>query len=181
MAVDLSRLNHLSCFEGLSPEQAVCVAVIVQALHDLESKDEVARFEAHEFFLQKSGAWADMRRFYFQAIQIDEQVVHEALKQRLDPPERPEKKWTAQEIAQIIPHTRTFTAKEIQHVTGLSNTQTGSRLQVLTKANEVARIAPGTYCHISFVAAYHANREKEAQLKEQARLAEIDDILATWA
>lgn len=153
-AVDLTRLNHMTSYDGLPPEQSLAAAVIIQAIHDLESRNEVARFEAHEFFLQESGPWADMRRFYFQAIQIDEAVVHEAFKQRLDPPERPEKKCTAQEVAAATPRNRTFKAKEMQRLTGLSYLQMGSRIQALMNAGEIVRVERGIYCHASYEATY---------------------------
>ncbi|MBF9030635.1 hypothetical protein HKCCE3408_09525 [Rhodobacterales bacterium HKCCE3408] len=77
-----------------TPEQHLAFAVVMQAIEELNSSDERVKFEAHEFFLQPSGPWADMRRFYFDALDLNDDYVHASLTARLDPPERPHKKWT---------------------------------------------------------------------------------------
>lgn len=78
LATKRDRQVHVptSYTEGTTPEQALAVAVILQAISDLQSKDEQERFEAHEFFLQPKGPWADMRRFYFQAVRLDDDWLH---------------------------------------------------------------------------------------------------------
>ncbi len=68
-------------FRSATPELELIFAVVKLAVDDLESNDEQVRFEANEFFLQPRGGWADMRRYYFSLLGLDEERVVEALVQ----------------------------------------------------------------------------------------------------
>lgn len=147
--------------EGTTPEQALAVAVIMQAIQDLQSKDEQDRFEAHEFFLQPKGPWADMRRFYFQAVSLDDDWLHEHLDRRLEPPERPERKWSYHELAEVLPTDRVFRAGDLQKITDLPTGKITSKLQILMTQDRVVRVGQGVYCVPEFEAIWRA-RQAEA-------------------
>ena len=141
------RGNHQTSFDdGVTPEQALAVAVIFQAIADLQSSDELVRFEAHEFFLQPKGPWADMRKFYFAAVDLDDEWLREHLEHRLEPPERPNKKWSYFEVAEIVPTDRAFTSTELARRTSLHTSQMSTRLNILVKQGALVRLDPGTYC-----------------------------------
>jgi len=148
LATKRDRQVHVptSYTEGTTPEQALAVAVILQAISDLQSKDEQERFEAHEFFLQPKGPWADMRRFYFQAVRLDDEWLHEHLSARLEPPERPDKKWSYHEIGDALPTDRSFTSGDLAKITGLPTGKLTSKLQILREQGRVVRLEVGRYC-----------------------------------
>lgn len=86
-------------FDGAhSPEHGLFAAIVKQAVDDLSSNEEEAVYEANQFFQQRTGGWAKSRRFYFDLLGLDEGVVLAHLKPLLSMPERPNKKWTSDEI-----------------------------------------------------------------------------------
>ena len=148
-----------------TPEQALAVAVILQAVEDLGSEDETERFEAHEFFLQPKGPWAEMRRFYFQAVSLDEEWLHAHFAARLEPPERPDKKWTFLEIGEVLPTNRAFTAADLCSLTGLVSSQVASRLQHLRRHGRLVTLAHGVYCVPEFEATWRSEQAKAIQVQ----------------
>ena len=122
-----------------SPEQELCFAVVKLAIEDLESPDEEARYEAHEFMFQKYGGWANMRRMYFDLLGLDEEPVQAKLAHLCDPPERPEKKWTQMEVYEVMP-VHPVKAKDIANVVGLRYSQITARFQ---------RRRAASYCRLS--------------------------------
>lgn len=156
---DPARHNITTSYDdGVAPEQALAVAVILQAIHDLGSSDELVRFEAHEFFLQPKGPWAEMRQFYFSAVQLDDEWLHEHLARRLDPPERPDKKWTYEEVLEILPRDRAFTCPAECKRTTLHPSQINVRVQHLIRHGHVVRLQPGLFCVTEFEEQWRASQ-----------------------
>lgn len=114
-----------------TPEQELALAVVLRAVEDLDCSDEQERFEAHEFFLQPKGPWADMRRFYFALLGLEDEWLHEHLTARLTAPERPERKWSFEEIYAFLPRNRAVTTDELAKLTGLMPGQVINRLTPL--------------------------------------------------
>jgi hypothetical protein len=157
--VDPTRQNVTTSYgEATTPEQALAVAVILQAVSDLTSKDEQERFEAHEFFLQPKGSWAYWRRFYFQAVNLDDEWLRQHLEHRLTPPERPDRKWTYQEVLEILPRDRAFTSADEAKNTSLHPTQFNTRIQFLIRAGDVVRLEPGLFCVTEFEDQYRRDK-----------------------
>jgi hypothetical protein len=122
---------------------------VKQAVDDLSSTEEEAVYEANQFFQSRSGGWAKMRRFYFDLLGLDEDAVLARLKPLLTTPERPEKKWTGEQIYAILPR-REFSAKEIANRTSISYTRTTARLQHLLTQERIMRIDRGVYVRDDF-------------------------------
>ena len=129
---------------AVTPEQDLCFAVVRQAVEDLESSDEEACFEAHEFLFQKRGGWADMRRMYFSLIGLDEDSVQEHLAPHYDPPERPDKKWTMMEVYDVLPK-GTFKPMDIVPRTTLRYASMMGRFQHLMSMGLIRRVDRGTF------------------------------------
>lgn len=132
---------------GKAPEQSLLAAVVLQAVEDLDSTDELARWEAHEFFLQPHGGWADMRRFYFGALGLDEGKVLEKLRPRLAPPERPERRLTFDTLFDALPKVP-FSALSIAKKTRRGYTQIRGLLQTLEQKSLVVRTGRGVFCRV---------------------------------
>lgn len=128
------------------PEVELLTAVVQQAVEDLNSPDETARFEAHEFFLQRKGAWAEMRSFYIEALGIDETALLKALAPRMtDPPEHPViKKNGWEDVYKKLPETP-FTTLLASRICGVSTTTMSSRLQVLEYKGLIKRVGRGLF------------------------------------
>lgn len=130
---------------GVAPERALFSAVILQAVDDLSDKDETVRFEAHEFFLQQHGGWADKRRFFFGALGLDEARVLAAIAPRLSPPERPEKRWTAEDLLDVLPN-KPFSATALAGSLRRGYAQVRGLLQTLEQKGFVVRTGRGKFC-----------------------------------
>jgi DNA-binding MarR family transcriptional regulator len=165
----------------LTPEKALAFAVVLQAIEDLGSQDEITRFEAHEFFLQPDGPWADMRRFYFSALDIDDGAAYEHLTARLDPPERPNKKWTFSEVYEILPPDRLFTPNEIADITPLHVSQMSGRITRLVKEGLVVRIAPGLFCRADSIDKVDQKPPPRPQMRRKTRSPEQKEEVALKA
>ncbi len=63
----------------MTPEAALMVAVIEQAITDLDDPNPVIRSDANSFFFG-TGAWADIRRLYCDAIGVDSAHVQASLR-----------------------------------------------------------------------------------------------------
>jgi len=136
--------------DNARPEQALCLAVILHALDDLNSKDEEARFEAKEFFMQPKGPWAESRRFFFSAVQIDDEWIREEVMKRYEPEERPDKQWTYLEIAETAPKDRSFTKQDVCDWTGLNRVEVNSRLQHCVQRGLLVKPTKGYWCKPEF-------------------------------
>lgn len=156
--------------EGTTPEQALAAAVILRAVEDLTSKDEQDRWEAAEFFFQPRGPWADMRRFYFDAIGVDGEVVHQHFAATLEPPERPDKVWNAEEVLDILPRDAAFSYRSHVHRTTLTAPQFQNRINHLITLGHLVRLVPGLFCVPEFATTYWEQRK-------QAELDAIDELL----
>lgn len=130
---------------GHGGERALLAAVILQAIDDLSDKDETVRFEAHEFFLQQHGGWAEQRRFYFGALGLEESSVLTALAGKLAPPERPERRWTASDLLGVLP-TERFSATALAGSLRRGYTQVRGMLQILEQKGLVVRTGRGEFC-----------------------------------
>lgn len=128
-----------------TPEQALIFAIVRTAIEDLNSDDEQVRFEAFEFMLQPTGPLAESRRTYFSILGLDEDAVQYALRDRLnDPPERPDKKWTASEVFNVLPKGR-FNAKMLTGSVNLRYGPLASRLQYLEREGLITKIDRGVF------------------------------------
>lgn len=130
-----------------APEVALLSAVVLRAIEDLDVQDdEMARFEAFEFFLQPAGPWADMRRFYLDALGIEESLLLRALAPKLiDPPEHPEIRRNGwEDIYRKLPN-RPFTVAAAARICNVSATTMSSRLQVLMAKGFVRRPGRGLF------------------------------------
>lgn len=130
---------------GNSPHRSLLSAVVLQAILDLDDKDETVRYEANEFFLAEKGGWVDMRKFYFGALGLDEARVLRALKPKLTMPERPSKRWLAEDLFDVLPMVP-FTAKAMMRLTEMGYTQVRTRLQTLEERGWVTRVGRGEFC-----------------------------------
>jgi len=150
-------------FRSATPELELIFAVVKLAVDDLESNDEQVRFEANEFFLQPRGGWANMRRYYFSLLGLNEERVVEALRDRLDPPERPERKpktWTMMDVYEVLPE-GDFKAKDIADIVGMRYSQMTGRFQHLMRMGLIMRVDRGVFVRADCYDAWH-----EAQLQE---------------
>lgn len=163
MLVDPNQYRELAT----TPEQQLALAVILTAIEDLQSSDEIDRWEAHEFFLQPKGEWADMRRFYFDVVGVDHEKVHAHLVATLEPPERPDRKWTYEEIGDHLPRDRVFRTHYICDLTGLNHEQVHSRLQHLKRVGRVVQVDRGVYCHPDHEAAWRAKEAEKIETESK--------------
>lgn len=125
----------------MQPEYRLLLSVLSLAVEDLTSSDERIRWEAHEFFLQQKGSWADHRRFLLDALGIDEQAMLAAIEDRLAPlpPEKPEQPFiTGSKVDQAIPYTP-FTARQIADRIGCRSTATVATHLHRLKAKGIVR------------------------------------------
>lgn len=130
---------------GNAPERALLAAIVLQAVTDLDDTDETVRYEAHEFFLQPRGGWADQRRFFFDALGLDEGKVLAALAPRLAPPERPEVRLTYDVLHRDLPRVP-FSALSIAKKTRRGYTQIRGLLQTMEDKGLVVRTGRGVFC-----------------------------------
>lgn len=130
---------------GNSPHRSLLSAVVFQAILDLDDKDEAVKWEANEFFLAERGGWADMRRFYLGALGLDEARVLTALRSKLTMPERPSRRWLAEDLFDVLPLVP-FTVKAMMRLTEMGYTQVRARLQTLEERGWVTRIGRGEFC-----------------------------------
>jgi hypothetical protein len=133
---------------GNSPHRSLLSAVVLQAVQDLDDKDETVKWEANEFFLAERGGWADMRKFYFGALGLDEARVLTALGSKLTAPERPSRRWLAEDLFKVLPMVP-FTVKEVLRLTQMGYTQVRGRLETLEHQGLVLRIGRGEFCRTS--------------------------------
>ncbi len=130
---------------GNDPSRALLAAVVLQAVDDLTASDEAIRWEAHEFFLQPRGGWAEMRRFYFDALGLNEGKVLASLAPRLSAPERPEKKWTADDLLALLPKEQ-FAARAMMRATRCGYSQVRGWLETLKVRGLVVQTGRGQFC-----------------------------------
>jgi hypothetical protein len=57
------------------PEEKLATAVILCAVRDLGSKDEIERSEAVNFLTNQNDSWSKSRKFWCEVIQLDEGFV----------------------------------------------------------------------------------------------------------
>lgn len=145
-------------FKTATPELELIFAVVRQSVEDLTSSDEEARWEAHEFWMQPKGPWAESRRLYLTLLGLDEGRILHALRDRLDPPERPErkqKKWTMLEVYEIMPE-GAFKAKEIADIVGMRYSQMTGRFQHLLSMGKIVRVDRGVFVRADCYDAWRA-------------------------
>ncbi len=133
---------------GNTPSRSLLCAVVLQAILDLDDRDETVKWEANEFFLSERGGWADMRRFYFEALGLDEARVLTALRPKLTAPERPSKRWLAEDLFVVLPLVP-FTVKAMMRLTQMGYTQVRARLETLENQGLVLRVGRGEFCRTS--------------------------------
>lgn len=141
----------------VTPESALLSAIILKAVEDLTSNDDTVRFEAHEFFLQKKGPWADSRRHLFDAAGLDEEAVCNTLSRKLTPPEKPVRKWSSDDIYESMPD-HPVEARDLLRSLGVRTALVTSRLQHLVKRGLVMRVGIGQYIRSDKFDAWDAKR-----------------------
>lgn len=135
---------------GNSPHRSLLSAAVLQAVQDLDDKDETVKWEANEFFLAERGGWADMRRFFFGALGLDEARVLTALGSKLTAPERPSRRWLAEDLFKVLPMVP-FTVRAMMNLTQMGYTQVRGRLQTLEEHGLVMRTGRGEFCRADYV------------------------------
>ncbi|WFE74253.1 helix-turn-helix domain-containing protein [Roseinatronobacter sp. S2] len=144
-----------TCFrpEITSKEVGLLVAVLQRAIDDLGDPDDVVAFEAHEFFLQPRGPWAQSRRDLLDALGLDEEAVLTRLRPRFrnPAPERPFKRdeasgssWLA--ILDAMPHDDVTTSMQLARHLKLSSCVVNARLHHLKDKGLVRRVRRGEWC-----------------------------------
>lgn len=139
-----------------TPELGLHLAIVLQVIEDLTSSDERVCFDAHEFLLQPRGPWAESRRLYFGLLGLDEESVVQALRGRLNPPERPSKKWTSMEVYAVLPP-YAFKAMDISAIVGLRYSQITARLHHLRGVGLLKCVDRGIFVRTNCLEAYYAD------------------------
>jgi hypothetical protein len=133
---------------GNAPERALFSAIVLQAVDDLSVSDETVRWEAHEFFMQPRGGWADSRRFFFDALGLDERKVLAKLASRLSPPERPkqpEVRQTYDVLYHDLPR-HPFSISDLGRTLRRGYAQLRNLVQMMEDKGLVVRMARGVFC-----------------------------------
>ena len=130
---------------GKSPSHALLAAVVVQAVDDLTCSDKVAKWEANLFFREQVGGWAEMRKFYFDALGIHEAKAVEALAARFSDVEMPAPPSPKMDDVYAILPDKPFTARQIADRLGVRHNKTASHFQVMMSRGRIKRIARGLY------------------------------------
>ena len=133
---------------GNDPCRALLAAVVLQAVDDLSASDETIRWEAHEFFLQPHGGWADMRRFLFDALALNEGKVLASLASRLSPPERPDKRLVADDLFALLPN-EPFSTRAMMRLTRCGYSQVRGWIESLKVRGVVVQIGRGQFCRLT--------------------------------
>lgn len=161
---------------GNAPERALLAAVVLQAVADLDDPDENARYEAHQFFMARHGGWADMRRFYFDALGLDEGRVLASLGPRLSPPERPEVRLTFDVLYRGLPRVP-FSISDLirKHRRGYS--QLRGLIQTCEDKGIVVPTRRGVFCRVDCLPP--PDKPKEKPLKKPASVKAVVYSLLT--
>ncbi|MBA3911121.1 MAG: hypothetical protein C0524_14915 [Rhodobacter sp.] len=161
---------------GKNPERALLAAIVLQAIEDLDDPDETARYEAHEFFLQPRGGWADQRRFFFDALGLDERRVLASLRPRLSPPERPEVRLTFDVLYRDLPRVP-FSISDLirKHRRGYS--QLRGLIQTCEDKGLVVPTGRGVFCRVDCLPP--PDTPKEKPLKKPASVKAVVYALLT--
>lgn len=134
-----------SGYGGKNPERALLAAIVLQAIEDLDEKDEMACYEAHQFFMAETGGWAEQRRFFFDALGLDEARVLASLRPRLSPPERPEVRLTFETLYRDLPRVP-FSISDLGRTTRRGYAQLRGLIQTCEDKGLVVRIGRGAFC-----------------------------------
>lgn len=135
---------------GQNPERALFSAIVLQAIEDLNSNDETACYEAHQFFMAQAGGWADMRKFYFDALGLDEGKVLASLAPRLSPPERPEARLTYDVLFRDLPRVP-FSISDLGRTHRRGYAQLRGLIQTCEDKGLVVRTGRGAFCRADCV------------------------------
>jgi hypothetical protein len=134
-----------------NPSHELLIAVMVQAVEDLGSADEMTAWEAHEFWLQERGAWAESRAFFLGALGLNEDAVRRGLRGKLQnpPPERPERfserPSNYRRILSAIPADETVTASQVAARLDLHPSDVAPKLHWLRARGDLIRIRRGVF------------------------------------
>lgn len=134
----------------MTPEAALMVAVIVQAITDLDDPNPVIRGDANSFFFG-SGSWADMRRFYCHAVGVDPATVQEHIRRsgKADPPppvaRRGVNPFTVDDLRAMIPPETAWQLADLTIPATVTHQVKLARLAVLIKEGFVERVGPTHY------------------------------------
>lgn len=136
----------------MTPEAALMVAVIVQAITDLDDPNPVIRGDAVSFFFG-SGSWADMRRFYCHAVGVDPATVQEQIRRsgKADPPAEPVARrgvnpFTVDDLRALIPTETAWQLADLPIPATVTHQVKLARLAVLIKEGHVEHLGQGWYC-----------------------------------
>lgn len=144
---------------GKNPERALLAAIVLQAIEDLDEKDETACYEAHQFFMAETGGWAEQRRFFFDALGLDEARVLASLRPRLSPPERPEVRLTFDVLYRDLPR-EPFSISDLirKHRRGYS--QLRGLIQTCEDKGLVVPTGRGVFCRVDCLPPPDTPKEK---------------------
>jgi hypothetical protein len=135
---------------GNAPERSLLAAIVLQAVSDLDDSDVTVRHEAHQFLMARSGGWADMRKFYFDALGLDEGKVLASLAPRLSPPERPEVRLTYDVLFRDLPR-QPFSISDLSRTHRRGYAQLRGLIQTCEDKGLVVRTGRGAFCRADCV------------------------------
>ena len=137
---------------GKHPSHALLVAVVVQAVDDLDSPYPVVKYEANRFFREPVGGWAEMRRFYFGALGLDEGKALAAIEHRFSDVEPPTTYFDASvdDVLALLPR-ESFTAVQVAEILGVRYNKASSHFQVLMRHGKIKRFARGLFARHDYV------------------------------
>lgn len=133
----------------MTPEAALMVAVIEQAIHDLSDPNAVIRGDAVSFFFG-SGAWAEMRGFYCHAVGVDPAHVQASLRRagKASPPivaRRGINPFTVDDLRALIPTESAFQLADITVPKTVPVQVKLTRLAALIKEGWIEKVGPTHY------------------------------------
>lgn len=134
----------------MTPEAALMVAVIVQAITDLDDPNPVIRGDANSFFFG-SGSWAEMRRFYCRAVGVDPVTVQEQIRRsgKADPPppvaRRGVNPFTVDDLRAMIPPETAWQLADLPIPMTVTQNVKQTRLAALIKEGHVEKVGPTHY------------------------------------
>ena len=127
------------------------VAVIEQAIHDLDDRDPNVRRDAFAFFFSLSPGWTEMRKFYLGAIGCDVATVQEQLRRsgKANPPpptvHRRVNPFTVDDLRAMIPLETAFQMADLPIPDDVPPNVRQTRMAVLLKEGFVEKVGTTHY------------------------------------
>jgi len=135
----------------MTPEAALMVAVIVQAITDLDDPNPVIRGEAVSFFFS-GGSWAESRKFFCHAVGVDPATVQEQIRLsgKANPPAEPVVRrgvhaFSVADLRTMIPADAAWQLADLPIPATVTHQVKLARLAVLIKEGHVEQVGRGWY------------------------------------